>query len=382
MRSSPPKSTAPEQTAGEMLHRLRPSARKAGLPPETSIHVGAQLDFEVTISVTDYDAENYSLTHLTPHQAKDYAALRHHPAVTWINVAGLHQIDIIEKICNDFHVHPLVQEDILNTTQRPKVDVFDDYVFIVIKMHAISDQEKNVARLDLEQISFLLGANFLITFQEQENTIFDQVSKRLTDNKGRIRKMGADYLAYALIDAIIDNFFKTLEQLGEEIEALEEILITNPEPAILHKIHILKRKMLLLRKSVWPLREVISVLQREDLGLIGPAIGPYLKDLYDHTIHIIDTVESFRDVIAGMLDIYLSSLSIRMNEIMKVLTIFTAVFIPLTLLAGIFGMNFNTAKSPWNMPELNWYWGYPLALGLMGCVGGGMVVYFKKKKWF
>lgn len=381
MKHPPPKNIAPTQTAGEMLRKLRPSARKAGLPPETPIHVGKQLGVDVTISVTDYDADNYSATCFTPDQGRDWAAFRHQPAVTWINVSGLHQVDIIEKICNDFHIHPLVQEDILNTTQRPKVDVFDDYVYIVIKMHAIVGQE-DFARLDLEQISFLLGANFLISFQEQKNTIFDQVSKRLADNKGRIRKMGADYLTYSLIDAIIDNFFKTLEQIGEEIEVLEELLIANPVPEILHKIHILKRKMLLLRKSVWPLREVISALQREDIPIITPALGIYLKDLYDHTIHIIDTIESFRDVIAGMLDIYLSSLSIRMNEIMKVLTIFMAVFIPLTLIAGIFGMNFNTAKSPWNMPELNWYFGYPFALGLMGSIGFGMVAYFKKKKWF
>jgi len=381
MQHSPPKNTSREQTAGEMLRNLRPSARKAGLPPETPIHVGEQVAPDVTISIVDYDAENFSFTFLTPHQAMDCAAFRKSPSVTWLNVSGLHKIGIIEKICNDFRIHPLVLEDILNTTQRPKVDVFDDYVFIVVKMHLIAVQE-NFARLDLEQISFLLGANFLITFQEQKSTIFDQVCKRLADNKGRIRKMGADYLAYALIDAIIDNFFKTLEQVGEEIEALEELLITNPAPETLHKIHVLKRKMLLLRKSVWPLREVISSLQRDDLAIISPSIAIYLKDLYDHTIHIIDTVETFRDVIAGMLDIYLSSLSIRMNEIMKVLTIFTAVFIPLTLIAGIFGMNFNTAKSPWNMPELNWYLGYPFALALMCCVGIGMVIYFKKKKWF
>ncbi len=370
-----------EQAAGEMLRDLRPSARKAGLPPGTPVHVGDQVDQDVTISVTDYDPENYSFTLFTPTQAKDCASYRNGPSITWINIDGLYRVEIIEKICNDFLVHPLVQEDILNTTQRPKVDVFDEYVFIVIKMHSVAAQE-NRAGLDLEQISFLLGANFLITFQEQKSPVFDQVRKRLAENKGRIRKMGPDYLAYALIDAIIDNFFTTLEQIGEEIESLEEVLVTNPTPVTLQRIHVLKRKIILLRKSVWPLREVISALQRDDVPIISQAIGIYLKDLYDHTIHIIDTVETFRDVIAGMLDIYLSSISIRMNEIMKVLTMFTAIFIPLTLIAGIYGMNFNTAQSPWNMPELNWYWGYPFAIGLMACLGFGMVVYFKKKKWF
>ena len=380
MKHSPKKNSTRDQTAGEMLRKLRPSASKAGLPPETPFHVGDQVDQAVTLSVTDYNAEGYSFSLLSPEQAIDGTAFHHRPAVTWLNICGLHQVGIIEKICDAFRIHPLVLEDILNTTQRPKVDVFDDYIFIVIKMHSIEAQE-NLTRLDLEQISFLLGTNFLITFQEQHNTIFDPVCKRLADNKGRIRKMGADYLTYALIDAIIDNFFKTLEQIGEEIEALEEVLISNPAPESLHKIHLLKRKMLLLRKAVWPLREVINSLQRDDLTVISPSIAIYLKDLYDHTIHIIDTVETFRDVIAGMLDIYLSSLSIRLNEIMKVLTIFTAVFIPLTLIAGIYGMNFNTEKSPWNMPELSWYWGYPFALGLMCAVGTSMVAYFKKRKW-
>ncbi len=364
-----------------MLRGLRPSARKAGLPPGTPIHVGEQGDEDVTITVVVYDAETYNCTFCTPSHTMDCAADRHSPAITWINIDGLYRVDIIERICNDFHIHPLVQEDILNTTQRPKVDVADDYLFIVLKMHSVAPQD-NVAGLALEQISFILGANFLITFQERKSTAFDQVHKRLTDNKGRLRKMGPDYLAYTLTDAIIDNFFKTLEQIGEEIESLEELLVTNPTPETLQRIHVLKRKIILLRKSVWPLREVISALQRDDTPFISPAIDIYLKDLYDHTIHIIDTVETFRDVISGMLDIYLSSISIRMNEIMKVLTMFAAIFIPLTLIAGIFGMNFNTEKSPWNMPELNWYWGYPMALGLMTSLGVGMVIYFKKKKWF
>ena len=379
--SAPNKNVSLEKAAGEMLRNLRPSARKAGLPPGTPIHVGEQGDADIAITVVVYDAESYNHTVCTPTEATDYAAYLHRPSITWINIDGLHRMDIIEKICNDFRIHPLVHEDILNTTQRPKVDISDEYVFIVLKMHSVVPQ-KNSAGLDLEQISFVLGANFLITFQERSSPVFDQVRKRLTDTKGRFRKMGPDYLAYALTDAIIDNFFKTLEQIGEEIESLEDLLVTHPTPATLQRIHVLKRKILLLRKSVWPLREVISALQRDDIPFISPSIAIYLKDLYDHTIHIIDTVETFRDVIAGMLDIYLSSISIRMNEVMKVLTMFTAIFIPLTLIAGIYGMNFSTAQSPWNMPELNWYWGYPMALSLMGGLGIGMVLYFKKKKWF
>ena len=381
MKHPPKKRPSLEQTAGDMLRNLRPSARKAGLSPGTPVHVGEQVNQEVSVTVCTYDPEHYDCTRLTPAQLKGNDVFRPGPLITWINIDGLSRLDLIEKICTEFTVHPLTQEDILNTTQRPKVDLFDDYVYIVLKMHSVSTQEQ-LAGLALEQISLVLGENFLVTFLEKTSSVFDQVRKRLSENKGRIRKMGADYLAYTLTDAIIDNFFMTLEQIGEEIETLEEQLIADPTPEGLQKIHLLKRKILLLRKSVWPLREVISTLQRDDVPFLSPAIGVYLKDLYDHTIHIIDTVETFRDIIAGMLDIYLSSLSFRMNEIMKVLTMFTAIFIPLTLIAGIYGMNFNTAKSPWNMPELNWYFGYPLMLGLMAVLGIGMVLYFKKKKWF
>lgn len=380
-RQTTKKNVSLEQAAGVMLRDLRPSARKAGLPPGTPVHVGAQGEQDITITIVDYDADTYNSAVLRPSKTMDFSVYRQSPTISWINIDGLYRVDVIEKICNDFLVHPMVQEDILNTTHRPKVDVADDYVFIVLKTHSVAAQANRVG-LDLEQVSFLLGANFLITFQERRSAVFDQVHKRLVDSKSRLRKMGPDYLAYALTDAIIDNFFMTLEQIGEEIESLEEQLVTNPSAEPLQRIHVLKRKIILLRKSVWPLREVISALQRDDLPLISPSIAIYLKDLYDHTIHIIDTVETFRDVIASMLDIYLSSISIRMNEVMKVLTMFTAIFIPLTLIAGIYGMNFNSGASPWNMPELSWYWGYPFALGLMACLGIGMVIYFKKKKWF
>lgn len=378
--SSAPSNTV-GQSAGKMLRHLRPSARKAGLSPGTPVHVGEQRDQEVTITLVSYDAEDFTLRHFVPHGAEECVIPRQEQHITWINIDGLHRVDLIEKLCADFQVHPLVLEDILNTTQRPKVDLFDTYLFICLKMHAVPAAGE-LAGLDLDQISMILGSDFLITFQERRSPVFEQVRKRLAENKGRIRKMGADYLAYALTDAMIDNFFQTLEQIGEEIEEIEELLIADPKTETLHRIHLLKRKVLLLRKSVWPLREVISSLQRGDAPIISKALDLYLRDLYDHTIHIIDTVETFRDVIAGMLDIYLSSLSFRMNEIMKVLTMFTAVFIPLTLITGIYGMNFNATRSPWNMPELNWYLGYPMALGVMATLGVGMVVYFKRKNWF
>jgi magnesium transporter len=235
----------------------------------------------------------------------------------------------------------------------------------------------------MEQVSLVFGENFVITFQEQgkKGDTFGPVRDRITNNKGKIRKMGTDYLAYTLLDSVVDNYFKALENIGEEIEDMEDELVTNPTPATLHGIHRLKKEMLLLRRSVWPLREIINELQREETPLIKQTTHIYLRDIYDHIITVIDTVETYRDTISGMLDVYLSSISNRMNEIMKVLTIYAVIFIPLTFIAGVYGMNFNTANSPFNMPELNWYFGYPFALGLMAVVGISMLIYFRRKKW-
>ena len=234
----------------------------------------------------------------------------------------------------------------------------------------------------MEQISFVLGPNYLLTFHEKDDAIFNEVLARLQGNKGRIRKQGIDYLLYSLLDRVVDNFFSVLEKIGEDVEELEEALIADPAPETLQAIHSLKREMILLRKSVWPLREVINGLQRDESVFMGESIRVYLKDLYDHTIQVLDTVETFRDIISGMIDIYLSSVSNRMNEVMKVLTIFAVIFIPLTFIAGLYGMNFNNSISPFNMPELNWYFGYPFALMLMAATAIAMLIYFKKKKWF
>lgn len=365
-------------SAGSILRVPKTSSQKAGLPPGTPIHIGEQKAKEVKVTLVDYNQEHCEVVALP---RPDVCALyQNKETVTWVNVDGLHQADLIEKICQCFNLHPLTIEDILNTTQRPKLDIFDDYLFLVIKTQ---NYDTATRYIETEQISFVLGRNFLLTFQEREGDTFEGVRNRIRNNKGRIRKMGMDYLAYSLLDSIIDNYFTALEQLGEEIEDLEEELIADPGPETVRKIHLLKREMLLLRKSIWPLREVLSGLMREEeTNLITDAIHLYLKDLYDHTIQVIDTVETFRDIIAGMLDIYLSSISNRMNEIMKVLTIFAAIFIPLTFITSLYGMNFNTAASPWNMPELNWFLGYPFALGLMLTTAASMLFYFKRKKWF
>lgn len=360
-----------------MLELLKFSSKKTGLPPGTAIYVGEKKTDKVRVSVVDYDRENYET--FFPEDIKECEQFKQKPTVTWVNIDGLHEAQKIETFGECFGLHPLTIEDILHTTQRPKMDVFDEYVFLVIKMPRLNTETNQI---EMEQISFVISGNYLLTFQELEGDTFDAVRNRIKNNKGRIRRMGVDYLAYALMDSVVDHYFAILEQVGEQIELLEEELVVNPSPETLQKIHFLKREMILLRKSVWPLREVISGLQRDEVPQITEAINFFLKDLYDHTIQVIDTVETFRDIISGMVDIYLSSVSNRMNEVMKVLTIFAAIFIPLTFIAGIYGMNFNPEKSPFNMPELNWAYGYPFALGLMLTLGIGMLIYFKIKKWF
>jgi len=353
-----------------MLKFLKSSSKKAGLPPGSLVHIGEKNSSEVKITVLDFSEEQFE-----EKQVKDISEcfpFKDTPTVTWINIDGLHDTGVIGKICEHYGVHPLIQEDILHTGQRPKTEDFQSYIYIVLNMLSA---DKSATSVLSEQVSIILGSNFVISFQEKEGDVFDNVRERIRSAKGRIRKMGPDYLAYALIDAVVDNYFAILEYFGERIEGLEENLLANPDPHTLQSIHGLKREMIFLRKSVWPLREVISALQRGDNDIFKETTQIYLRDIYDHTIQVIDTVETFRDMISGMLDTYLSSISNRMNEVMKVLTIIATIFIPLTFIAGIYGMNFD------KMPELKWAFGYPLALALMLAVGLLMVFYFRKKKW-
>jgi len=360
-----------------MFRLLKSRSAKTGLPPGAAVYVGETRAEDVRITVIEYDESRVEQRQVA--EVEECSAYLNRPAVTWINVDGLHRVPIIEKIGGCFGIHALTIEDILNTAQRPKKDFFDEYIYIVLKMLTYDGAAREI---EMEQISIVLGKTFVITFQERPGDMFDLVRERLKANHGRLRKMGPDYLAHALMDAMVDHYFKILEHLGEEIELMEDELVENPNRETVHHIHFLRREMIFLRKSVWPLREVISGLQREESGLIQPATLLYFRDLYDHTIQVIDTVETFRDVIAGMLDIYLSSISNRLNEVVKVLTVFTAIFIPLTLIAGIYGMNFNPAASPLNMPELSWYYGYPFALGLMAVVAAALFIVFKIKNWF
>lgn len=292
--------------------------------------------------------------------------------ILWVNIDGLQKTDVIEKVGRQFAIHPLVLEDIANTGQRPKIEDYGSYVFAVLKMLQYKEDEKETY---VEQISLILGTNWVLSFQEKEGDVFDPIRERLRLDKGRIRKMGADYLVYALMDAVVDNYFTVLEKIGEDIEEIEEEIVANPAPETLQALHHLKRQMLILRKSVWPLREVIGRLERWELKLVKESTDIFLRDVYDHTIQVIDSVETFRDVLSGMLDVYMSSVSNRMNEVMKVLTIIATIFIPLTLVAGVYGMNFRY------MPELDWTWGYPFVLLIMGLVGLMMIFYFRRRKW-
>lgn len=350
---------------------IKKISKTAGLSPGTLVHVGKKKIEKARIRIIDYDESQ--LNEKEAKKIEECFPFKEKPTVTWINIDGLHQVDIIEKIGKHFDVHPLVLEDIVNTGQRPKMEDFDSYIFVVLKM-LYYDEEKN--EVTAEQLSLILGSNFVISFQERVGDVFNPIRERIRNAKGRIRKMGADYLAYCLADAVVDNYFAILEKFGEKIESMEEELVAHPTPETLQTIHNLKREMIFLRKSVWPLRELISGLERGESPLIQEATGIYLRDVYDHTIQVIDTIETFRDMVSGMLDIYLSSVSNKMNEVMKVLTIIATIFIPLTFVAGIYGMNFEY------MPELKWHWVYPEAFwATIAVIGGVMLFYFKRKRW-
>ena len=345
-------------------------SKKTGLPPGTIVFVGEKRSEKVKLSVINYDGASFQEKEVR--NVEEAVSFRKKASVTWLNIDGVHQPEIIEQVGKSFGVHPLVLEDIANTGQRPKMEDFDDYIFVVLRMLRF-DEEENKTKT--EQISMVFGPDFVVSFHEREGDVFDIIRERLRNNKGRIRKLGADYLAYSLIDAIVDNYFMVLEKLGEAIEEIEDKLVTNPRSETLQIIHDLKRETVFLRKSVWPLREVVSRLERSESPLISKSTFVYLRDVYDHTIQVMDSVDTFRDMLSGMLDIYLSSVSNRMNEVMKVLTVIATIFIPLTFIAGIYGMNFKV------MPELEQPWGYPAVLILMLTIAVVMLIYFRRKKW-
>ncbi|MBI5694962.1 MAG: magnesium/cobalt transporter CorA [Nitrospirae bacterium] len=355
-----------------MARTIKRRSKKAGLPPGTLVHIGERKVEKASVTCMVFDSETITESDISGLDA--CIPYKDRKTVTWINVVGLHQVEVLEKVGHCFGLHPLVLEDILNTDQRPKMEDYGDYIYIVLRMLE-NKGNVNGSGVMSEQVSIILGPNFVISLQERPDDEFDPVRDRLRGNKGRIRKMGADFLAYTLIDLVVDNYFAVLESLGETIEDIEDALVADPTPATVHSIHRMKREMIYLRKSVWPLREVISGLQRADTALVQPGTVIYLRDVYDHTIQAMDTVETYRDMLSGMLDIYLSSISNRMNEVMKVLTVIATIFIPLTFLVGVYGMNFRY------MPELDFHWGYPALWLVMLAIVGGMLVYFRRKKW-
>jgi len=345
-------------------------SKKSGLPPGTPVYIGEHRADEVKITVTTYNETTF---HEKEADAiEDAPPLLDTRAIQWINVDGVHQVDIIEEIGKRFHLHALTIEDVMNTDQRPKVEDFGDYLYIVLKNLSLNDQN---GAMEAEQISIVAGDDFVVTFQEDKIDAFTHIRERIKNGANREKIMKTDFLVYSLIDEIVDNYFTVIEGLGEKIELLEEELVTRPTPKIMEAIHRLKSSVFSLHKSVWPLREVINGLERDGSRFIHESTRIYIRDVYDHTIQVIDTIEIFRDMLYGMIDIYLSSISNRLNEVMKVLTIIATIFMPLTFIAGVYGMNFK------NMPELAWPWGYPAVLLVMLTISLSMLFFFKRKKW-
>ena len=297
--------------------------------------------------------------------------------VSWINVDGLGDPEFFQRLGRQFRIHPLALEDLFNIGQRPKIDEYDRQLFIVLDMAYENKKEEVV----FEQVCIVLAENFVITIQEDPGDVFDPVRQRLRDGGGNARFMKADYLAYALIDSVIDQYFPIVESLGESMDDLQETLLDQPTRERLRDLHEFKRLIARIRRAVWPQREVLGRLMRDETGLVAARTKPFFRDCYDHTVIMVDILETFREAPRNIMDVYLSSINIRTNEIMRVLTLISSIFIPLTFIAGVYGMNFDPKLSPFNMPELEWTFGYPFAICLMLAVAIGMIVFFKRKKW-
>lgn len=343
---------------------------KVGLPPGTPIFTGEIKGIDTKIQVIDYNADDYKLL-AEVRRDFNFSDISKN-SIRWIKVTGLTNELIFEHLGTKFGLHPLVLEDILHPFQRPKFEDYEDYIFIVIKCLSSNQETKEVKT---EQISIVLGKNYMISVEEGKSDLLTPLIERIRIPKGKVRFMGPDYLAYALIDVVIDNYFLILEDFGQLIEEIEDTVIETPKPEVLQSIYALKRNMIDLRKSVWPMREVITKLQREQSNLISNDLQIYLRDIYDHIFRISDLVENYRDIIFGMIDIYLSSVSNKMNDIMKVLTIISTVFIPLSFLAGFYGMNFHF------MPEFSNPFAYPILIFVMIVIFGGLLWFFRRKSW-
>ncbi len=347
---------------------MQKRSRKTGLPPGTLVHIGEKKAEQVTVQTFNYAGDRCDERHVVKF---DELAPPTDESVTWANVSGIHKVDVLEAFGRQFALHPLLLEDIANTEQRPKLDDYETYFFLVIKMLSLTDKQD----IAVEQVSLVLGRNFVLSFQENGTDVFQPVRERLRGGKGRMRQSGADYLVYALVDAIVDQYFAVLEVLGEKIEALQQTVVADPKPETLKEIHALKRQLLFLRRAVWPLRDVMNNLSRSDCPFLQQPTKVFFRDVYDHVIQIVDTIETLREMVSASLDIYLSSVSYRLNAVMRVLTVITTIFMPLSFIASIYGMNFE------HMPELKSEWGYPAVLAVMALVGVGMLFAFRNKRW-
>ncbi|HQA83166.1 MAG TPA: magnesium/cobalt transporter CorA [Syntrophales bacterium] len=354
-----------------MPKQLKKRSRKTGLPPGALVHIGEKWSEKARISVMQYNDETLREKELA--DVRELTVPSDTSLITWIHVDGLHDTAILAQLGEKFDLHPLLLEDILNTDHRPKMEDMGSYIFVVLKTFAAD--ASLMAEVKPEQVSLVFGSNFVLSLQEKESKLLLPIRERIRQGKGKIRKLGADYLAHAILDTVVDSYFSILEDIGDEIEACEEDLVNRPGTAVMKRIQYLKRNMIILRKSVWPLREAVAALERSESPLIAESTNIYFRDVYDHTIQVMDTIETYRDSLSGMLDIYLSSLSNRMNEIMKVLTIIATIFIPLTFIAGVYGMNFEY------MPELKWRWGYFIVWGVIIFIALFMLKWFRKNRW-
>lgn len=326
---------------------------------------------EVRVTLVEYN-QNLCEDHELRDVETALASREDRDTITWINIDGLHRVDLVESIGKEFGLHPLVLEDILGTRQRPKIEVYEGYVFLVARF--VSYDSENDRVMD-DQFSLVVGDGWVLSFQERPGEAFKPVMERLQRGKGRIRTLGADYLGYALIDAVVDHYFVVLDKVGERVADLEEELVRDLNDDIFSRIHSIKREMIFLRRAVWPLRECLSALTRGESDLFSHETQLFLRDVHDHAVQVVDTVETYRDMLSSLMDLYLSSLNNRMDAVMKVLTIIATIFIPLTFIAGVYGMNFQY------MPELTWRYGYPAVWAVMIVIAGGMLFYFKRKNW-
>jgi magnesium transporter len=358
------------------VHQLKVMGRlvrrrvgKPGAPPGTLVHAGPPKVETVRISLLEYgeqlvEKEIEDLSQLLPFAPA--------PTVSWVNVEGLHEVELIRELGERLSIHPLVLEDIVSTGQRPKVEDHESYLYIVLPMLSM---DPNTGAVEDEQLSLILGPSWVVMFQERPGDDLDAVRERIRMGGSRIRGRGADYLAYALVDSVVDHYFVVLEQIGAVAERMEIEVLEGQSPQTMHRLHALKRELLMVRRAVWPVREMLNTLIRTECPLVGEPTKIYLRDVYDHAVRIIDTVEVLRDVVSGLIDLYLSSISNRLNEVMKSLTVMASIFIPLTFIVGVYGMNFGF------MPELEVWWAYPVLWAVMIAIAGGMLWHFRRRGW-